>query len=115
MSEISRELHLMLQAVLREAATRRHSFVTVEHLLYAMLHDERGEEILRHAGADLPVLKASLDRYFREDLERVPGEEPFESQQTLAFHRVLQNAMVHCESAEKSQFEMINNGKYVRH
>jgi ATP-dependent Clp protease ATP-binding subunit ClpA len=105
MSEISRELHLMLQAVLREAATRRHAFVTVEHLLYALLHDVRGEEILRHAGADLPALKASLDRYFREDLERVPGDEPFESQQTLAFHRVLQNAMVHCESAEKSQLD----------
>jgi ATP-dependent Clp protease ATP-binding subunit ClpA len=105
MSEISRELHLMLQAVLREAATRRHAFVTVEHLLYAMLHDARGEEILTHAGADLPALKAALDRYFREDLERVPGDEPFESQQTLAFHRVLQNAMVHCESAEKSQLD----------
>ena len=95
----------MLQAALREAATRRHAFVTVEHLLYALLHDVRGEQILRHAGADLPALKTSLDRYFREDLERVPGEEPFESQQTLAFHRVLQNAMVHCESAEKSQLD----------
>jgi ATP-dependent Clp protease ATP-binding subunit ClpA len=105
MSEISRELHLMLQAVLREAATRRHAFVTVEHLLYAMLHDARGEEILTHAGADLPALKAALDRYFREDLESVPGDEPFESQQTLAFHRVLQNAMVHCESAEKDQLD----------
>jgi len=105
MSEVGRELHLMLQAVLREAATRRHTFVTVEHLLYALLHDVRGEEILRHAGADLPTLKASLERYFREDLERVPGDEPFESQQTLAFHRVLQNAMVHCESAEKSQLD----------
>jgi ATP-dependent Clp protease ATP-binding subunit ClpA len=80
MSEISRELHMMLQAALREAAVRRHAFVTVEHLLYALIHDRRGEETLLHVGADLPALKASLDRYFREDLECVPGDEPFENQ-----------------------------------
>ncbi|HEY5658690.1 MAG TPA: ATP-dependent Clp protease ATP-binding subunit ClpA [Myxococcota bacterium] len=105
MSEIGRELHLMLQAVLREAAARRHAFVTVEHLLYALLHDARGEEILRNAGADMAALKAALERYFQDDLERVPGDEPFESQQTLAFHRVLQRAMVHCESAEKRELD----------
>jgi len=105
MSEISRELHIMLQAALREAAVRRHAFVTVEHLLYALLHDRRGEEVLLHVGADLPALKASLDRYFREDLECVPGDEPFENQQTLAFHRVLQHAVAHCESAEKSEVD----------
>jgi len=96
----------MLHAALREASVRRHAFVTVEHLLYAMLHDPRGDEILRHAGADVAALKASLDRYFREDLERVPGEEPFESQQTLAFHRVLRSALMHCESAEKDEVDV---------
>jgi ATP-dependent Clp protease ATP-binding subunit ClpA len=101
MSDIGRELHLMLRATLREAVARRHAYVTVEHLLYAMLHDERGGEILRHSGTDLRSLKAALERYFSEDLETVPGEEPFESQQTLAFHRVLQNAVSHCEGAEK--------------
>ncbi|MDH5308184.1 MAG: AAA family ATPase, partial [Myxococcales bacterium] len=106
MSQLGRELHLMLHAALREASVRRHAFVTVEHLLYAMLHDPRGDEILRHAGADVAALKASLDRYFREDLERVPGEEPFESQQTLAFHRVLRSALMHCESAEKDEVDV---------
>jgi ATP-dependent Clp protease ATP-binding subunit ClpA len=105
MSEIGRELHLMLQAALREAAARRHAFVTVEHLLYAMLHDRKGAEILLHAGADVNALKASLDRYFRDDLESVPGDEPFEGQQTLAFHRVLQHALAHCEGAEKEEVD----------
>jgi len=105
MSEIGRELQLMLQAAYRESATRRHAYLTVEHLLYALLHDARGEEILRHSGAQLPALKSALDRFFAEDLETVPGDEPYDAQQTLAFHRVLQHAVSHCESAEKEEVD----------
>ncbi|TMA24014.1 MAG: ATP-dependent Clp protease ATP-binding subunit ClpA, partial [Deltaproteobacteria bacterium] len=103
MSRISRELHIMLQASVREAMSRRHHYVTVEHLLFAMIHDTRGSQILHHAGADLPALKAALDRYFRDDLESVPGDDAYEARQTLAFHRVLQNAVSHCEGAEKEE------------
>jgi ATP-dependent Clp protease ATP-binding subunit ClpA len=105
MTEIARELQLTLQAAFREAVTRRHAYVTVEHLLYALLHDERGSEILRHAGAQIPALVDALDRFFAEDLETVPGDEPFESRQTLAFHRVLQHAVTHCEGAEKPEVD----------
>lgn len=105
MSEIGRELQLLLQAAYRESLTRRHAYLTVEHLLYALLHDERGCEILRHSGARLDPLKAALDKFFNEDLETVPGEEPFQAQQTLAFHRVLQHAVTHCESAEKEEVD----------
>jgi ATP-dependent Clp protease ATP-binding subunit ClpA len=101
MSEISREVHLTLQAAFREAVVRRHAYVTVEHLLYALSHDDQGAEILRHAGADLAALRSALERFFREDLERVPGEESFAARQTLAFHRVLQSAVSHCERSEK--------------
>ncbi|MFP8881497.1 MAG: ATP-dependent Clp protease ATP-binding subunit ClpA [Myxococcota bacterium] len=105
MSEIGRELQLLLQAAYRESLTRRHAYLTVEHLLYALLHDERGCEILRHSGAKLDPLKAALDKFFSEDLETVPGDEPYEAQQTLAFHRVLQHAVTHCESAEKEEVD----------
>jgi ATP-dependent Clp protease ATP-binding subunit ClpA len=105
MSEIARELQLTLQAAFREAVARRHAYVTVEHLLYALLHDERGSEILSHAGAQIHVLREALDRFFAEDLETVPGDEPFESRQTLAFHRVLRHAIAHCEGAEKPEVD----------
>jgi ATP-dependent Clp protease ATP-binding subunit ClpA len=105
MSEISRELHLTLQAALREAITRRHAYVTVEHLLYALLHDEQGAEILRHAGADTARLKADLERFFADDVESVPEGESYEARQTLAFHRVLQHAVHHCEGAEKEEVD----------
>jgi ATP-dependent Clp protease ATP-binding subunit ClpA len=105
MSEMGRELQMMLQAAYRESTTRRHAYLTVEHLLYALLHDTRGAEILRHSGAQLPALESALDRFFEEDLETVPGDEPYDAQQTLAFHRVLQHAVSHCESAEKDEVD----------
>ena len=105
MSEIGRELHLTLQAALREAVVRRNPYLTVEHLLYALAHDRRGEEILVHAGAHVPALKVALEKFLADDLERVPGEEPVETRQTLAFHRVLQHALAHCASAEKPEVD----------
>jgi len=105
MTQIGRELQLTLQAAIREAIARRHAYVTVEHLLYALLHDEDGSKVLRHSGAQIQPLVEALDRFFDEDLETVPGDEPFESRQTLAFHRVLQHAVSHCESAEKPEVD----------
>ena len=64
MSSIGRELQLALQSALREALHRRHSDLTVEHLLYALAHDPRGTEILQHCGANLDGLKTALRRFF---------------------------------------------------
>ncbi len=107
MSSIGRELQLALQAAFREAVQRGHADLTVEHLLFALLHDPRGSEVLRHCGADLDALKGALQRFFEEDLERVPeGErQPDQINQTLAFHRVLQQALRHAEGAEKDEIE----------
>jgi ATP-dependent Clp protease ATP-binding subunit ClpA len=103
-SDFSRELELTLQAALREAMSRRHAYLTVEHLLFALLHDERGIEVLRHAGADVPALKRELLRFFEEDLERLEGDDG-ETRQTLAFHRVIRHALQHAEGAEKEEVE----------
>ncbi len=105
MSGISRELQMTIQAALREAVERRHAYLTVEHLLYALLHEERGIECLRACGADIEALKGQLQRFFGEDLETVPGDRPFEASQTLAFHRVVQHALHHMESAEKEEVD----------
>jgi len=103
-SGIGRELQLTLQAAYREALARRHADLTIEHLLFALLHDARGAEVLRHCGTDLAALKRGLQRFFDEDLEALPeGEEG--TRQTLAFHRVMQHALHHAESAEKEEIE----------
>jgi ATP-dependent Clp protease ATP-binding subunit ClpA len=103
MSRIGRELQLTLQAAYREAVSRRHAYLTVEHLLFSILHNARGIEILRNSGVRIERLKRDLERFFADDLESVPGEEPVETQQTLAFHRVIQHAVAHTESAEKEE------------
>ena len=105
MSEINREFQLTLQSALREASARRHPYLTVEHLLYALLHDEQGAEVLKACGVRLQRLKDELDRFFEESLERVPGDDPVETQQTLAFHRVIENAIQHVRGAEKREVE----------
>ncbi len=104
MSRIGRELQLTLHAAFREAVEQRHAFLTVEHLLYALLHDPRGAEILRHCGGDVTALEAALRRFFSEELEALP-EDGGQAEQTLAFHRVLQHAIHHVESAEKEEVE----------
>jgi ATP-dependent Clp protease ATP-binding subunit ClpA len=105
MSGIPRELQLTLQAAWREAQSRRHPYLTVEHLLYALLHEDRGAEVLRRCGGDVARLKAALQRFFADDLEPEAGDAPVETQQTLAFHRVVQHALHHAESAEKQEIE----------
>jgi ATP-dependent Clp protease ATP-binding subunit ClpA len=105
MSEINRELQLTLQAAFREAVTKRHAYLTVEHLLYALLHDERGAEVLRHSGARIAGLKRELERFFEEDIEKRPEEDSGQTQQTLAFHRVLQGAVGQAERSEKEEVE----------
>ncbi|MDE0884735.1 MAG: ATP-dependent Clp protease ATP-binding subunit ClpA [Myxococcota bacterium] len=106
MSSIGRVLQLTLQAALNEAVARRHAYLTVEHVLYAVLFSDEGQEILRNSGADVDALQADLERFFDEDLERVPGDEPVDTLQTLAFHRVVQHAMDHAESAEKDEVDI---------
>ena len=57
---INRELEITLSAAIKEAKTRRHEFFTLEHVLFAMLHDVTGRRVLFHCGADLEMLKGKL-------------------------------------------------------
>jgi ATP-dependent Clp protease ATP-binding subunit ClpA len=106
MSSIGRELQLTLQAAHNEAVVRRHAYLTVEHLLYALIHSDPGMEILKSCGANVDRLRKDLEKFFDEDLDCVPGDEPVDTLQTLAFHRVLQHALDHSENAEKEEVEI---------
>jgi ATP-dependent Clp protease ATP-binding subunit ClpA len=106
MSSMGRDLQLTLQAAHREAVVRRHAYLTVEHLLYALIHNEDGAKILLHSGADVDRLRVELERFFDEDLETVPGDDPVDAMQTLAFHRVVQTAIDHTTNADKEEVEI---------
>lgn len=112
MSRINRELQMTIEASLREAIARRHSHLTVEHLLYALAHDDAGEDVLRSVGVDIAWLRAELERFFEEHVKRSgdeneeDGEEETEGPaQTLAFHRVIKGALHNAAGAEKEEVE----------
>ncbi len=100
---ISRELEIALSLAVGEAKRRRHEFVCVEHLLYALLHDTDVAEIIRHCGGDVGALKKRLEEFFDQHLERLPEGMEVMPQQTTGFQRVLQRAAAHVQSAGKDE------------
>src|SRR6185436_12724440 len=77
--------------------------LTLEHLVYALAHDPDGESILAACGADLPRLREALDQYLKEQVEQFPRGREKDPSQTLAFRRVLQTAVLHVQSAGRSE------------
>ena len=99
----SASLELILNVAYREAASRRHTHLTLEHLLYALAHEPEGERILAACGADLPVLRRTLDEFLGTLETFSRGDRTREPAQTLAFRRVLQTAVLHVQSAGKDE------------
>jgi ATP-dependent Clp protease ATP-binding subunit ClpA len=102
---INRELELTFAAAIKEAKQRRHEFFTLEHILYAIIHDVTGRRILYQCGADLDKLKERLEKYFDERLEKLPEGAEQDPIQTLAVQRVLQRALMHVQGAEKKEVD----------
>ena len=100
---ISKELETTLNAALKEARRRRHEYVCLEHLLYALLHDKDASAAILNCGGDLERLRKALEEFFNGQLEALPEGLIQEPQQTLGFHRVLQRAVIHAQSAEKKE------------
>ncbi|MDY0039711.1 MAG: ATP-dependent Clp protease ATP-binding subunit ClpA [Desulforhabdus sp.] len=102
---INRELEVTFAAAIKEAKVRRHEFFTLEHVLYAMLHDTTGRRILYHCGADLEDLKARLEKFFQERVEVLPEGTDQDPIQTMSVQRVLQRAIMHVQGAEKKEID----------
>ncbi len=100
---ISRELQVTLQLAMTEAVNRRHEYVCLEHLLYAMLHDVTTSNVLKHSGANLDALKRKLERYLDEQMERLPKGEEVAPRYAIGVQRALQRAAVHSQSAGRTE------------
>ncbi|HXG54194.1 MAG TPA: Clp protease N-terminal domain-containing protein, partial [Vicinamibacterales bacterium] len=101
----SAALEVVLTVAYREATSRRHTHLTLEHLLYALAHDPDGERILAACGADLPQLRKDLDKYLNDSVEQFTRGQHKEPEQTLAFRRVLQTAVLHVQSAGRQEVQ----------
>ena len=97
-------LEVVLTVAYREATSRKHTHLTLEHLLYALAHDPDGERILAACGADLPQLRKDLDRYLQDRVEQFTRGQK-EPEQTLAFRRVLQTAVLQVQSAGRQEVQ----------
>ncbi len=102
---ISKELEATLNSAVNEARRRRHEFVCVEHLLFALLQDKDASAAIVNCGGDLVRLKKKLEEFFQTHLETFPEGVKREPQRTLGFHRVIQRAIVHAQSAEKKEID----------
>ncbi len=102
---INRELEITLAGAIKEAKVRRHEYFTLEHILFAILHDVTGRRILYHCGADLEKLKARLEKYLSERIEKLPAEVDQDPIQTMAVQRAIQRAIMHVRSAEKKEVD----------
>jgi ATP-dependent Clp protease ATP-binding subunit ClpA len=101
----SASVEMLLHVAYREATTRRHAHLTLEHLLYVLAHDLEGERILAACGADLPKLRRELDTFLKQSVEQFPRGFEKEPEQTRAFRRVLQTAVLHVQSAGRHEVQ----------
>ena len=102
---ISKELEITFANAIREAKTRHHEMLTVEHILYALLHDPVGSRILRNCGADKKELKQQLEDFFSRHVKALPEQDGREIVQTMGVQRVLQRAILHVQAAEKKEVD----------
>jgi ATP-dependent Clp protease ATP-binding subunit ClpA len=100
---ISKELSATLGFAVREAKKRRHEYVSIEHILFAILYDPIGIEIIENCGGSVENLISALEGFFEEKIERIPDGSEYVLQQTIGFQRVIQRAVNHARSAEKTE------------
>ncbi|MBW2670680.1 MAG: ATP-dependent Clp protease ATP-binding subunit ClpA [Deltaproteobacteria bacterium] len=103
---ISKELSETLGFAVREAKRRRHEYVCVEHLLFAILYDSEGIEIIEKCGGNVEKLKNALELFFSQRMETIPEDDEYVLQQTVGFQRVIQRAINHVRSAEKQEVDI---------
>ena len=100
---INKELELTLGAIIRDAEKKGHEYLTVEHILFAALHDDWGAEVITNCGGNVSRLKASVERFFDGSIPKLPHKPGFHAKPTLGFQRVLQRALTHVQSAGKQE------------
>lgn len=97
------DVQITFSLAVREAQRRRHEFLSTEHVLYALLFEERGLEILRACGGDPATLKQVLEEYFVNNIDALPAAADGVPEQTVALQRVLQRTVLHMQSSGRKE------------
>ena len=99
---MSPEVEIALSVAASEASRRRHEFLTLEHLLHALLFDDETAKVLRHAGGDVKVLRGRLERFF-DEMEQLPEDEEVTPSPSLGVQRAIRRAALHVQSSGKDE------------
>ncbi len=100
---IAQELEVTLHMAFMDARQKRHEFISVEHLLLAMLDNPSAVEVLRACGANIEAMREQLGNFIEEHTPKVEGEGEVDTQPTLGFQRVIQRAILHVQSSGKNE------------
>ena len=103
---IAQELEVSLHMAFVEARQQRHEFITVEHLLLALLDNPSAAEVLRACAANIDDLRKNLTGFIKENTPVVPGTDDIDTQPTLGFQRVIQRAIMHVQSTSNGKKEV---------
>ncbi|CDG84560.1 ATP-dependent Clp protease ATP-binding subunit ClpA [Janthinobacterium agaricidamnosum] len=103
---IAQELEVSLHMAFVEARQARHEFITVEHLLLALLDNPSAAEVLRACAVNLDDLRKTLTNFIGDNTPTVPGTGEVDTQPTLGFQRVIQRAIMHVQSASNGKKEV---------
>lgn len=102
---IAKQLQKAFEYALTDAIRRRHEYVTLEHLLYALLHDREAAEIIRGCGAEPDQLMKQLDDYMEKTLETLPEDAEVQPVLTAMLQRVVQYAQLHAQSSGQKEVD----------
>ncbi len=105
---IAQELEVSLHMAFVDARQKRHEFITVEHLLLALLDNPSAAETLRASGGNIEQLRRDLTQFISEHTPMVEGEDDIDTQPTLGFQRVIQRAILHVQSSGKKEVNGAN-------
>jgi ATP-dependent Clp protease ATP-binding subunit ClpA len=100
---LSQELETAIRTALDDATARGHEFSGLEHLLLALLADEKTADVVKHCGGNLPRLKGKLEGYLEKEVAVVPEADRERAQPTLGFARVIQRAVNHVLGAGRNE------------
>ncbi|MDR7148605.1 ATP-dependent Clp protease ATP-binding subunit ClpA [Hydrogenophaga palleronii] len=103
---IAQELEVSLHMAFVEARQQRHEFITVEHLLLALLDNPSAAEVLRACSANIDDLRKSLTNFIKDNTPQVAGSDEVDTQPTLGFQRVIQRAIMHVQSTGNGKKEV---------
>jgi ATP-dependent Clp protease ATP-binding subunit ClpA len=103
---LSKRLEKVLSSAVREVKRRHHEYLTLEHLLYSLMLEEAGREVLVNCGVNVIRLKHQLERFFIDHMEILPEDAVGEVVQTLGVQRVLQRAILQMQAAGKDKVDV---------